>query len=77
LVYHARGNLNAATRLLTQAVTATDSRQPEFLYHLAVVYADSGNKALAVSTAQKALALKRDFPNQADTRKLLQTLSHK
>ena len=61
---------------IREAVEAAPNH-PTLHYHLAVVYERMGNKAQAIESAKKALAVSPEFPEAEETRKLLQKVQGK
>src|SRR5487761_67238 len=74
-VYHSRGQSSQALPALEQA-TAISPKDPQILYHLGVVYTDNRQPEKATQTLREALALKTGFPEMADARSRLASLSH-
>jgi tetratricopeptide (TPR) repeat protein len=75
-VYRARGELDLAVKALERAI-ADNPGQPNFRYHLGVVYADQGKKKEAIAALQKSLELDKNFRYAAEARARLKELSAK
>lgn len=75
-VYRARGQLDLAVNALGRAI-AGNPEQPNFRYHLGIVYAEQGKKKEAIAALQKSLELDKDFRYAADARARLKELSAK
>ncbi|MCX5891910.1 MAG: tetratricopeptide repeat protein [Deltaproteobacteria bacterium] len=69
-----RGEYAKAKTYLEQA-TEKSPKNPALAYHLGWCEAKLGETAKAQETLKKALGLKADFPERADTQKLLDSLS--
>jgi tetratricopeptide (TPR) repeat protein len=72
-VYRARGEVGKATTVLERSAV-TYPQSPEVLYHLGIVYSETGKKSLAVTYLAKALAVEKDPREADDIRKRLNDL---
>lgn len=72
-VYRARGEAGKATTVLERSAV-TYPQSPEVLYHLGIVYSETGKKSLAVTYLAKALAVEKDLREADDIRKRLNDL---
>jgi tetratricopeptide (TPR) repeat protein len=75
-VHRARGELDLAVKALERAI-ADNPGQPNYRYHLGIVYAEQGKKKEAIAALKKALELDKDFRYAADARARLKELSAK
>jgi Flp pilus assembly protein TadD len=72
-IYHKKGFPNLAVPLLRQVV-GKNPDNPQYRYHLGATLASSGDGEGARKEIEKALALKPDFAEAAEARRLLATL---
>ena len=72
-VQRGQGNLKAALVSLTKAASLAP-KDPQILYHLGVVQAESGDKAKARQSLKASLALSESAPSAKAARELLASL---
>ena len=72
-VYYKRDMLGLALPVLRRA-SEQDPNNPQYLYHLGMLYAKNGDEAKARSTLQRALAMRPDFEGANDARAALASL---
>lgn len=70
---YTRNNVTGALTTLQKAVQL-DPKNPEFLYHIGVIYAKTGNKTKASEVLKRALNVSSTFPSSAEAKNLLKTL---
>ena len=72
-VYYKKGLSTLAITSLKQSVAASP-KNPQYLYHLGLAYAQGGDKVNARQTLETALKLKADFAGAEEARKVLSSL---
>jgi Tfp pilus assembly protein PilF len=72
-VYFKKDMLSLALPMLRRA-NEQAPRNPQYLFHLGMLYAKNGDEAKARSTLQSALSLSRDFEGASDARAALSSL---
>ncbi len=73
-VYYKRGEYNSANAKFRRALELSPL-QPTIRYHLALTYAQQGQKDQAVQELKKALKISEDFREAEDAKKMLEELS--
>src|SRR5262249_10585793 len=73
-IYYKKGAYPTAIDLLNESNEKFGGKNPSVLYHLALAYDKSDERARAKESLTKALAVSQDFPEATEARKTLQAL---